>query len=91
MMLQPYRIRAREIGEPDIPAFGALLANGFPVRSNKFWSGALKFEADGKARLPFWDRTLVLTRAAGAVTANFEPRADGRGWQDLPGETAKPH
>lgn len=41
-MLQPYRIRAREIGEPDIPAIVALLANGFPVCSNKFWSGALK-------------------------------------------------
>ena len=83
-----FHMVVRQIGRDDVQ-LTATAVNG--TEQVDFWSGALKFEADGKARLPFWDRTLVLTRAAGAVTANFEPRADGRGWQDLPGETAKPH
>ena len=49
------------------------------------WSGGANFDADGRASFPFWDRTLVLTRADGdKVTAKFEPRADGKGWLDLP-------
>ena len=46
----------------------------------EFWAGSLKFDATGTARLPFWDRTLVLLRDGQAVKAAFEPRSDGNGW-----------
>jgi len=46
------------------------------------WAAALKFDAGGVAMLPFWDRTLVLTRDDKAVRATFQPRTDGKGWLD---------
>jgi hypothetical protein len=51
-------------------------------KSVEFWTGRLTFDAAGKARLPCWDRTLVLSQSGGAVTTAFEPRADGKGWLD---------
>lgn len=41
MTVRPYRIRAREIDERDIPAIVALLTKGFPVRGSAFWNQAL--------------------------------------------------
>jgi hypothetical protein len=49
----------------------------------EFWTATLKFDEE-EARLPFWDRTLVLSRAADAVAVRFEPRAGGKGWLDAP-------
>jgi hypothetical protein len=48
----------------------------------EFWTGTVKFDPSGQARLPFWDRTLVLSRSGPAIKAAFEPRSDGKGWGD---------
>ena len=48
-----------------------------------FYSAILYFDPLGVARLPFWDRTLELTRVGKGVTARFQPRTDGLGWYDL--------
>lgn len=58
-------------------------------KTSHLWAGTLDFDAAGRAVLPFWDRTLVITRAEKGVTVAFEPRSDGLGWYDeLPKPTA---
>jgi len=39
------------------------------------WRGGATFDAENKARVGFWDRDLVLTRAGEAVTVAFDVRA----------------
>ncbi|HEY2708494.1 MAG TPA: hypothetical protein VGI95_10610 [Caulobacteraceae bacterium] len=48
----------------------------------EIWRGNGVFDAEGQVKLPFWDRTLVLTHVGHALTASFEPRSDGKGWLD---------
>jgi hypothetical protein len=45
------------------------------------WRGRESFGQDGRAILPFWTRSLVLTRDGRAVKATWAP-GDGRGWVD---------
>jgi hypothetical protein len=49
-------------------------------RKVTIWSGALTFDSDGKAVLPFWTHRLVLTRDGKSVTAAFTADGDGAGW-----------
>ncbi len=47
------------------------------------WRGAEAFDPNGRAFLPFWTKSLVLTRDGAGVTARWEA-GDGRGWVDQP-------
>jgi len=44
------------------------------------WRAERPLDAWGEARLPFWDRTLVLTRRGAAVSAAWGEDGDGSGW-----------
>lgn len=45
-----------------------------------FWTGAIDFDAAGKAILPFWTKKLILTRSDGTVQARLEDTGNGEGW-----------
>lgn len=46
----------------------------------EFWRDERAFDADGRATLPFWTKTLSLRRQDRTVVVAFEPRDDGLGW-----------
>lgn len=76
-------LRAESISKKGVELRGIAQRDG---EESQFYSAIVYFDATGVARLPFWDRTLELSKAGRNLSVRYTPRIDGLGWYDL-GET----